>query len=117
MVKITVPGRPVPKGRPRFGKGGKVYTPDRTKEYETLVGWCAKQKLKKPLEGNVAIYIRVYVKNNVFPDIDNIAKAIMDGMQGIAYHNDRQVSYLVIQRIQGEEEKVDIELEEVGEGA
>jgi len=69
--------------------------------------------MKQPLEGDIAIYIRVYVKNNVFPDIDNIAKAIMDGMQGIAYRNDRQVSFLAVQRIRGKEEKVDIELEEV----
>ncbi|TCS80362.1 RusA family crossover junction endodeoxyribonuclease [Tepidibacillus fermentans] len=113
MYKIIIPGRPVPKGRPRLGKNGNVYTPRRTKQYEELIGWKTKEVIKQPLEGNIALHIRVYVKRNVFPDIDNIAKSCMDGMNGIAYKDDKQVSFLSIQRIRGEEEKVEIEIEEV----
>jgi len=112
-IKIIIPGRPVPKQRPRFGRGGRVYTPIKTKEYEELVGWCAKQYIPQPLEGNVALHIKAYVANNIFPDLDNIAKAIMDGLNGVAYKDDKQVSCLTIQRLKGPEEKVEIELEEV----
>ncbi|MEW8997914.1 MAG: RusA family crossover junction endodeoxyribonuclease [Thermoanaerobacter sp.] len=35
--KIVVPGRPVPKGRPRFAKG-HAYTPEKTRMYEELDG-------------------------------------------------------------------------------
>jgi len=114
QIKIVIPGRPVPKGRPRFGRGGNVYTPKRTREYEELVGWYAKQCIPKPLKGDIELHIKVYVKNNVFPDIDNIAKAIMDGLNGVAYRDDRQVVCLSVQRIKGREERVEIELEEVG---
>lgn len=111
---FEVPGRPVPKARPRFKRGGGVYTPRKTKEYEERVGWCAKQVIKNPLNGEIAVNIIVYVKNNVYPDLDNIGKSILDGLQGIAYRNDRQVSIFSIQRVRGKEEKVEIELEEVG---
>jgi len=112
QIKIVIPGRPVPKGRPRFGRGGNVYTPKRTRGYEELVGWYAKQCMTEPLEGNVALHIKAYVANNIFPDLDNIAKAIMDGLNGVAYKDDRQVMCLTVQRLRGEE-RVEILLEEV----
>jgi Holliday junction resolvase RusA-like endonuclease len=40
LVKFTVPGRPIPKGRPRLGIRGRkayVYTPPETREYEKIV--------------------------------------------------------------------------------
>lgn len=110
--KIVIPGRPVPKGRPRFNrKTGVVYNPERTRQYEQLVGWCAKQIFKKPLKNELAVYIDVYVKNNVFPDIDNIAKSILDGMQGVAYENDRQIYFLSVQRLRGKDEYVEVRIE------
>lgn len=111
-LRIIIPGRPVPKGRPRFGRNGQVYTPKKTREYEELVGWYAKQCMTEPLEGNVMLHIKTYVKNNVSPDLDNIAKAIMDGLNGVAYRDDRQVVCLSVQRIKGREERVEILLEE-----
>ena len=111
-LRIIIPGRPVPKGRPRFGRNGQVYTPKKTREYEELVGWYAKQCMTEPLEGNVMLHIKTYVKNNVSPDLDNIAKAIMDGLNGVAYKDDRQVMCLTVQRLRGEE-RVEILLEEV----
>jgi len=113
MIRIIIPGRPVPKQRPRFGRGGHVYTPSKTKQYEELVGWYAKQCIPEPISENIALHIRVYVKNNVFPDIDNIAKSIMDGLNGIAYNDDKQVACLTIQRLQGEEERAEIEIEKI----
>lgn len=115
-IRIIIPGRPVPKQRPRFTRTGHIYTPQETRDYEDFVGWKAKEVIKEPLAGNVALYIKVYVKGNVFPDLDNIAKSILDGMNKVAYHDDKQVACLVIQRIKGQEEKVEVELEEVGDG-
>jgi crossover junction endodeoxyribonuclease RusA len=112
-IRIIIPGRPVPKQRPRFARTGHIYTPQETRDYEDFVGWKAKEVVKEPLEGDIALYIRVYVNRNVFADIDNIAKAIMDGLNGVAYKDDRQVVCLSIQRIKGREERVEIELEEV----
>lgn len=111
-INLVIPGRPVPKQRPRFSRTGHIYTPRKTKDYEDFVGWKAKEVITEPLTGDIALHIRVYVNRNVFADIDNIAKAIMDGLNGIAYKDDKQVVCLTVQRLRGEE-KVEIELEEV----
>ena len=115
--KIIVCGRPTPKGRPRLGvKGGKafVYTPAATKEYEEMVGWAAKSAGCRPVEGPVSVAISVYVKGRL--DADNIAKSILDGLNGIAYEDDDQVIELLVRKhkvTRKEEERVEIEVMEV----
>ena len=91
MIGFTIPGRPRPKQRPRLGRGGNVYTPRATKEYERLVGWSAVQAGVKSIEGSVGIEAVFYFKNRKTPDLDNCVKALLDGLEGIAYKNDRQV--------------------------
>lgn len=110
---IVIPGRPVPKGRPRLGKSGNVYTPRKTREYEAFVGWKAKEIIKMPLEGDVAIDIKMYISGNSWPDVDNVCKALLDGMNGIAYSDDKQVAVLMIQRLKDKNERVEIELWEM----
>ena len=112
MYFIVIPGRPVPKQRPRVGRNGNIYTPRKTKQYEQLIGWKAKEVIKQPLNGNVSLQIRVYVKRDIFPDLDNIAKSVMDGLNNVAYIDDKQVACLVVQRLRGQEEKVEIEVDE-----
>ena len=42
-MRFTVPGRPVPKERPRFNrKTGRAYTPPRTQAAQANVGWYAR---------------------------------------------------------------------------
>ena len=97
-LKIIIPGKPVAKGRPRFGKG-KVYTPKKTADFENTVAWMAKAAMgsRKPLEGPVKIHITASFKSNKKtwhvnrPDADNIEKGILDGLNGIAFLDDSQV--------------------------
>lgn len=118
MVKITVPGRPVPKGRPRLGMNGRkayVYTPPETKEYEKLVGWVAKATGCKPVKIPVAVVLDVYIKRKL--DVDNIAKSILDGLNGIAYEDDDQVVALLVRKHlvkDASDERVEIEIREAG---
>ena len=114
--KITIPGRPVPKGRPRIGVRGRtayVYTPPATVEYEKLVGWIAKSLGCRPLEGPVSVSLNVYARGKL--DADNIAKSILDGLNGIAYEDDDQVVELLVRKHKvkrKEEERVEIEIRE-----
>ena len=114
--KITIPGRPVPKGRPRLGVHGRkayVYTPPETREYERLVGWVAKSAGCRPVEGPVSVALSVYVKRRL--DADNIAKSILDGLTGVAYEDDDQVIELLVRKYKvtrKEEERVEIEIRE-----
>ena len=114
MIRITVPGRPVPKGRPRLGVRGRkafVYTPPETREYERFVGWVAKSAGCQPIEGPVSVALSVYVKGRL--DADNIAKSILDGLSGVAYEDDDQVIELLVRKHKvkrKEEERVEIEI-------
>jgi crossover junction endodeoxyribonuclease RusA len=116
-MKFTIPGKPVPKQRPRVNTKTKTaYTPEKTVEYEKKVGLCALKALReasgKKLEGNVRVMIELGEKETVVRvfgqsmephtktrgDLDNYAKSILDGMQGVLFDDDRQVSYLEIWR-------------------
>ncbi len=117
VYSITIPGRPVPKGRPRLGVRGRkafVYTPPLTKEYEKLVGWVAKATGCRPVKMPVAVVLDVYIKRKL--DADNIAKSILDGLNGIAYEDDDQVIELLVRKHKvkrKEEERVEIRIQEV----
>ena len=116
MLKITVPGRPVPKGRPRLGVSGRkafVYTPPATREYEKLVGWVARCAGCRPVKMPVAVVLDVYIKRKL--DADNLAKSILDGLNGIAYEDDDQVVELLVRKHRVNkktDERVEIEIKE-----
>ena len=98
MITYTIPRRPEPKQRPRKGKNGNVYTPAKTREYEEYVGWCATEalhakRINRPMMGDVKLTARFYFKNKKNrPDLSNLTKALEDGMNGIAYIDDKQIT-------------------------
>lgn len=87
---FTIPGPPVPKERPRFGKG-RTYTPKKTTEYALKVRLCALAAGVKRLIGPVAITMEFYVPDRRRRDRDNLEKAIQDALNGIAWEDDSQV--------------------------
>lgn len=95
--KIEIQTKPVPKARPRLGVNGRMYTPRETREFEELIGWTTRSVVRKPIEKPVKVNIDVYSKTRA--DIDNIAKAILDGLSGIAFIDDRQVVDLRIRKL------------------
>lgn len=101
LATITIPGQPVPKGRPRTGQG-RTYTPERTREYEATVGWSGRQAMRgrRPTTARVAVVIDLYGETHA-GDVDNVAKAILDGLQTIVFKSDAQVDDLHVCRHQG----------------
>ena len=114
IVNFEVPGDPVPKGRPRFARRGtfvQTYTDSKTLEYETLVGFKARQAIgaSEPLKGHLTVYLYLryavpvsYSKKRTeaclngleYPkrvDLDNCYKSITDAMNGIVYVDDSQI--------------------------
>ena len=91
MTTFFVPGRPVPKARPRLNRRGHVYTPQPTKAWEALVGWTARSVGVQPLEGEVSIDLEFNLPDRRRVDLDNLIKAVMDGLNGIAWGDDDQV--------------------------
>ena len=100
--QFEVPGEIVGKERPRVNMyTGRVYTPGKTKDYEFLIQQYFKIKYPRyeMLEGRLSINIIAYLKipkstskakveemleNKISPtkkpDVDNIAKSILDAM-------------------------------------
>ena len=134
-MKFTIPGEPTAKGRPRFTKTGRTYTPEKTANYEAMVGWYFNQTktddfemLQDCVTANIICYFKIpnsmSKKNTVKaeygvlrptkkPDLDNIAKSILDSLNGLAYKDDSQVIGLQIEKYYSKEPRVEVELMEV----
>lgn len=107
VMRVTIPGQPVPKGRPRFQmRRGKprVYTDGKTLAFERLVALCvssstATRGAPRPMCGELgpvrldiqAIFQRPIGMNRLKdsgdllphvkrPDLDNVVKSVMDGI-------------------------------------
>ncbi len=80
-------------------------------------------------DGNVRVNIKAYykipkattkekrglierglLKPAVKPDIDNVIKAILDGLNGVAYHDDNQVVYVDGEKFYADEPCVIVEV-------
>ena len=112
--RFFVPGKPKGKGRPRINmKTGRMYTPASTKQYESEV---RKAFLKQGGEsfGDAQVMVEIEAQypmpkswskkkkdeardtySGAKVDIDNLAKILLDGMQGCVMDNDQQVVILV----------------------
>lgn len=109
-IKFTVPGVPVGKGRPRFTRGGHAYTPEKTVAYEKLVLSCWKTQSGEGFAGGIPLVATINAffpipkstskkkaaaMDGAFclkkPDSDNIAKGILDALNGYAYPDDAAV--------------------------
>ncbi len=136
VVTFIVYGEPQGKGRPRFARRGNhisTYTPQKTKTYEDEIRMMAKAAMgaSEPLETpmTVAIYIRVGIPASYSkqkrkdalsgilrptkkPDLDNIAKCFLDGMNDIVYLDDKQVVNLHVTKVYAETPAVEVMVKE-----
>ncbi|HEY0437125.1 MAG TPA: RusA family crossover junction endodeoxyribonuclease [Phenylobacterium sp.] len=72
----------------------------------------------RPSWGEFAVEIRMeYVGDPPWLDLDNLAKAILDAIKGYAFHDDAQVARLLVERVQGERERIVVSVRKLaGEG-
>jgi Holliday junction resolvase RusA-like endonuclease len=137
QIMFTIYGEPVPKGRPRFSTRGKfpvAYTPEKTKNYESEVAMMAKAAMgaSEPLEGALEAFIYVTFavpasyskkrteaclsgqeKHTKKPDMDNVVKYVIDGMDKIVFENDSQFTSIHATKVYGEVAKVEVLVKQV----
>ena len=122
---FLIPGEPTGKGRPRFMKNGHAYTPSKTAAYESIVRACymaacgnenvpfekgiplvatidcifgiPKSASKKRVQAMLCGLERPCKK----PDLDNLVKAVLDAINGLAYHDDAQITTLHVTKRYG----------------
>ena len=134
LYEFEVIGDIIGKERPRVNTYNNiVYTPTKTKDYETLIQEYFKIKYKnfEMLTNRISVEIIAYIKipkntskkkieemlnGNISPtrkpDIDNIAKTILDAMNKFVFKDDNLVSKIYVEKKYGEEEKVYVKIEE-----
>lgn len=89
----VIPHNPIPKARARVTRRGHAYTPQRTRDWEATVAMHARQVWgqREPLRGRLRVRIEFYRKTRRVCDLDNLIKAILDGLEGVVFANDRQI--------------------------
>ena len=127
MLSFTIHARPQPKERARSTRSGHHYTPKRTVNFERLVAAQFRRQHPdhKPIAGPIELGIyaqysrpRTVKKDHWHTgrgDIDNIVKAISDGLNGVAWKDDRQVASLIAQKTWGDADKIEVYIWELSE--
>lgn len=105
VVIVYIPIQPKGAPRPRVTRFGAYNVKDYT-DYKNVIAIAAKTKIKTPLNTAVSINIEFFFEapkswskkkredtkwNTGKPDIDNLIKGVLDGLNGVAYTDDRQV--------------------------
>lgn len=119
-MTFYVSGKPRGKGRPRFTRTGHAYTDEATREYEERIRWIYKSQPHAcfyPKGTAVTVHISVcmpvpaswprkrredacngYEIPQAKPDIDNVIKAVLDALNGLAWADDTQVAAVIATR-------------------
>jgi len=133
MIRLTIPGQPCAKSRPRVCKFG-TYTPVKTVNYETLVKELyIMEHYTKQLEGALQMTVKAYfqipeskskkvkglMRNGTIrptskPDWDNVGKIISDALNGLAYHDDSQIVDAHVEKWYSDAPRVEVYIQEIG---
>ena len=101
---------PVPKGRPRFTRTGHAYTPQKTAHYEAQIRAIydlhrgvhfegpisVKMVFNMPIPKSFTKKVKRQIEDGDYqhtkkPDLDNLAKAVLDALNGLAFDDDSQI--------------------------
>lgn len=133
-LQFTVLGRPRGKGRPRFGNG-RTYTDKQTLEYEDRIATIAAAAMRYWPAGAVStpVSVRIVVYKGIpvswsktrrqralmggeipgKPDLDNVAKIVLDALNGVAYVDDVQVIKLSVSKLYSDDARIEVSVREM----
>ena len=130
-VTFVIPGKPFGKQRPRATRGGRMYTPAATVAFERIVGQIAMEHFQTPMTGAVGLEIvatfapaaswsakkraeNLHRPHTQKPDMDNCLKAVLDGLNRVAFADDSQVSQITCRKVWGVTEQTVVHVMEIG---
>lgn len=136
-IFFVVPGEPVPKARPRFTmQGGKArtYTPTSSAAYETTVGMLAHAAMRahgisEPMKGALHVQVQAFFlvprtwskKRKAAaswhasrPDLDNVVKSALDGLNRVAFADDGQVASVYATKAYSATPRMEVAVYEIG---
>lgn len=130
---LTIEGKVQAKQRPRLGRYSR-YTPEQTKNYENWVklSFINQYPDFKPYENALKVIISVFfeipksaskkkreqmligkIRPTIRPDLDNIAKSILDALNGLAYIDDKQIVDLIVEKYYAISPSAAVKIEEL----
>lgn len=134
-LTFSISGTPVAKGRPRAtarGAFATVYTDGKTRAYEKAVAAVGRAVMgtKAPYEGPLTAQIRFRFEPpksmskraraallngeaayTGTKDVDNLTKAILDGLNKVVFRDDVQIVRLLTTKVAAEKAGVDVRIE------
>ena len=137
-LNFTIPGEPAGKARPKFSTFNghvRAITPKQTVSYENYVKLAYGQVYpgRVPFEKDVPLLVTIKayfkmpasvskkkrqamledrIRPTKKPDADNLAKAVLDALNGIAYYDDSQVVTLTVDKLYSDTPRVEVEITE-----
>ena len=102
IITFNIPLKPKAKGRPRAGRNG-MYTDKATREYEDAIRKIYLDLGLPKLEGSLQLVctfqtdhihvtlVTVKEESKLRGDVDNYVKSLLDGLNGVAYDDDKQI--------------------------
>jgi Holliday junction resolvase RusA-like endonuclease len=134
VIGFEIPGEPQGKRRARFVRAGhfiKSYADPKTLNYETFIRemFCVAYPGFTPVGDQVEVEIKSFcgMPKNVSkkkralmetgelrpakrPEVDNIAKVILDALTGLAFKNDSQVVKLLVEKSYSDRPRTAVEV-------
>ena len=141
-IHFVIEGRPQPQGRPRavrMGAGVRMYDPPKSKAYKQMVSARVRSYMKingiQTITEPLAVHLNFYftppksyskkriraieAKEELFtkkPDLDNLAKSILDSCNNLLFKDDSQIVGLTIGKHYGHEDYVDVKVQIIETG-
>ena len=142
MIHFKIEGRGQPQGRPRavrMGAGVRMYDPPKSKAYKQMVSAKVRSYMKingiQTITEPIAVHLNFYftppksyskkriraieAKEELFtkkPDLDNLAKSILDSCNNLLFKDDSQIVGLTIGKHYGHEDYVDVKVQIIETG-